>query len=75
MGDFHPVCPKCDKAMDRGHVPDVAHGQVLQSNWAPGEPASRRFFGGIKFDYDSQLPLIAYRCPKCGYVELYARAG
>ena len=73
MADFHPVCPKCDKPMDRGHVPDFGYGQILQSGWAPGEPESRRFVGGIKYEADEQIPLIAYRCPACGYVEFYAR--
>ena len=73
MPDFHPRCPKCDKAMDRGHIPDVAHGAVLQLSWAPGEPAARRFIGGIKYDADKVTPLTGYRCPTCGYVEFYAR--
>ena len=49
MADFHPRCPKCDEPMDRGHIPDAAHGQVLQSSWALGEPETRRFLGGIKY--------------------------
>jgi predicted nucleic-acid-binding Zn-ribbon protein len=28
--------------------------------------------GGIKVKTKEQIPLIAYRCPSCGYVELYA---
>ena len=59
--------------MDRGHVPDAAHGMVLMSSWAPGVPEVRRFFGGIKYSEDELIPLDAYRCSKCGYVELYAR--
>ena len=73
MGDFHPQCPKCDKPMDRGHVPDVAHGAVLQAGWAPGAPEPRRFIGGIKYRADEVIALTGYRCPTCGYVEFYAR--
>jgi hypothetical protein len=73
MADFHPVCPKCDKPMHRGHVPDAAHGRVLQSSWAPGEPKTRRFLGGITYHAGQLIPFIAYRCPSCGYVEFYAR--
>jgi DNA-directed RNA polymerase subunit RPC12/RpoP len=72
MTDSRPRCPKCQKPMDRGHVPDLAHGQILQSNWAPGEPERRRFFGGIKYNARELIPLSAYRCPSCGYVEFYA---
>ena len=73
MADVHPHCPKCDKAMERGYVPDVAHQTVLQLSWAPGEPEARRFFGGIKYQADKVTPLTGYRCPTCGYVEFYAR--
>jgi hypothetical protein len=77
MPDFHPLCPKCEKPMDRGHVPDITDGAARQSTWAPGEAVKRRFFGRvkIKYDPDEAIPLSAYRCPSCGYVELYARQG
>jgi hypothetical protein len=73
MADFHPQCPKCDKTMERGHVPDNGYGVVLQSSWAPGDPIARRFIGGIKYRPDDLIPMTAYRCPSCGLVELYAR--
>ena len=43
MGDFHPTCPKCATAMERGHVPDAAEGMSFPSAWAPGAPRHRRF--------------------------------
>jgi predicted nucleic-acid-binding Zn-ribbon protein len=67
-----PRCPKCQKAMEEGHVPDVGYGQVTQAGWARGAPEQRRYFGGIKANPKEQLPLTAFRCPSCGYVELYA---
>lgn len=73
MADFHPRCPKCDQSMDRGHIPDVAHGVVLPSGWAPGDPETRRFMGGIKYRKEGMIPFSAYRCPRCGLVEFYAR--
>jgi hypothetical protein len=75
MADFHPRCPKCDRPMDRGHVPDLSHGQVMESSWAPGEAEGRRFLGGIKYAASELIPFSAYRCPSCGYVEFYARLG
>jgi hypothetical protein len=65
-------CPKCQKRMDPGHIPDVAHGSVDPAGWTLGLPVPRRFLAGIKYNKKAQVPLIAYRCPKCGYVELYA---
>ena len=58
--------------MERGHIPDVGHGQVVLSSWAPGEPVRQRFFGGIKYRSKAVLPITAYRCTGCGYIELYA---
>ena len=73
MSDFHPQCPKCQKHMERGHIPDLAHGAVRESSWAPGDAVPQRFFGGIKYKAGETIPLSAYRCPTCGYIEFYAR--
>lgn len=74
MADFHPRCPKCDKIMDRGYVPDALdHASVVLAKWTPGVPEERRFLGGIKMHEEGGIPLTAYRCPGCGFVELYAR--
>jgi hypothetical protein len=67
-----PRCPKCQKTMERGHIPDVGHGRVYHTGWSRGEPEQQRFFGGIKFRPKEQVLLTAFRCPGCGYVELYA---
>ena len=58
--------------MDRGHIPDVTNSGVAQSGWAPGDPEVRRFVGGIKYHADEVIPILAYRCSACGYVEFYA---
>jgi hypothetical protein len=71
MGDVHRVCPKCQSAMERGYLPDIAHGMVMRASWNPGEPEVRRFIGGIKWKPKESLPVTAYRCVKCGFVELY----
>lgn len=74
MADFQPRCPKCDKVMDRGYVPDALdHASVVLPKWESGVPEQRRVLGGIKVRDDDGIPLTAYRCPACGYVELYAR--
>ncbi|MEP7066244.1 MAG: hypothetical protein ABI889_09450 [Gemmatimonadota bacterium] len=39
--DREPLCPKCDRPMERGFIADVAYGQVLQSNWTAGTPIRR----------------------------------
>ena len=72
MADFRPMCPKCSAVMERGHIPDMTYGSVLQSRWSRGDP-EKRFLGGIKWKRGAQIPMTAYRCAQCGYVELYAR--
>jgi hypothetical protein len=59
--------------MDPGHIPDLAHGMIAQSSWSPGLPEMRKYIGGIKYNKKTQYPIIAYRCARCGYVELYAQ--
>ena len=68
-------CPKCQKTMEEGHIPDVGRNTATQTAWSHGRAERRRFFGGIKFKPKEQIPLAAYRCPSCGYVELYAKGG
>ena len=64
-------CPKRNRPIKRGHIPDA--GQVLGSSWAPGAPRPRRFLGSVRYDGRTLVPLDAWRCSACGYVELYAR--
>lgn len=66
-------CPRCQKKMEPGHIPDLGHGVVVQSSWAAGMPRVRRFLGGIVYQKKQIVPMMAYRCPRCGYVELYAK--
>lgn len=75
MSDSEPTCSKCRASMNRGHVPDYAHGDVIarETVWSSGDPKPRRFQTGIKVDSDAEIPLMAYRCVACGYVEFYAR--
>lgn len=69
--NFHE-CPKCQRKMDPGHIPDITHGSVMQSSWVQGPATVRRFLGGIRYNRKLKVPIVAYRCPRCGYLELYA---
>ena len=59
--------------MDPGHIPDLSYGVVMHSSWTPGLPEMRKYVGGIKYNKKTQFPIIAYRCTRCGYIELYAQ--
>lgn len=65
------ACPKCDSEMVRGWLPDVMYGGIGVGAWAEGEPRNSFFFGTK--DPKKKIPMAAFRCSQCGYVELFAR--
>ena len=65
-------CPKCGRGMEQGFVLDNSHGTRIVSQWVAGAPL-KSFWLGTKVPNDKLLPIGAYRCSSCGYLELYAR--
>jgi hypothetical protein len=69
-------CPKCRERMQEGILPDFGDGAIArQSIWVEGKPAVGPlggFFGGLRLRGKAQLPITAFRCTSCGYVELSA---
>jgi hypothetical protein len=60
--------------MDTGYMQDLGYGLCVQVNWLSGEPEDRTFLGmknGIKYRKDG-LAVKAWRCGKCGLLELNA---
>ena len=57
----------------QGFVPDFAHGAVLVPGWQAGEP-KKSFLGIIKTKRKEAVPIGAFRCSKCGFLEFYADA-
>jgi hypothetical protein len=58
--------------MDRGFVLDNTHGGRHVTQWAAGAPR-KSFWVGTKLPEEALVPMGAYRCSSCGYVEFYAR--
>jgi Domain of unknown function (DUF6487) len=71
MAEEH-TCPKCRGRMEEGYVPDWTNSQILQSRWFPGQPEPGLW--GLKGVSGSEkgIPVTAYRCAECGYLEAYA---
>ena len=66
-------CPKCQGRMERGYVPDAAHqGNPHIPNWNRGEPSKHWWHGLKSSEPGVTLPLAAFRCTGCGFVEFYA---
>lgn len=69
-----PTCLVCHKEMELGFVTDLAHGNVVSlPRWCPGDP-NPSFWGGEAkaAQREAGLRVVAYRCPECEALRLYA---
>jgi predicted nucleic-acid-binding Zn-ribbon protein len=66
------VCPKCKNKMIHGFVPTYFHNNLEITNWCEGIP-KKSFLGGVDSQSDVNIPIGAFRCKNCGYLELYAK--
>ncbi len=66
------TCPKCRGEMAQGWVVDNTYGGRTPSEWAPGAPRDS-FWTGTKLPEGEMVPIGAFRCTSCGYLEFYAR--
>jgi hypothetical protein len=66
-----PKCPKCQRAMQKGYLPDATYGGVVLGTWVEGE-VETGFLGAIKLKGNARRTITTYRCTSCGYLESYA---
>ena len=66
-----PQCPKCDGQMAQGFIPDHIPGGRFVGAWHEGQP-EKSFWVHTKASDSGGLPIGAFRCKACGYLELYA---
>ena len=76
MNNEKMQCPKCKGEMVQGFVPDYTLGGALVIGWVAGHPKKSlwiktkapvgKLIGG--------LPIGAFRCEKCGFLEFYSDA-
>ena len=65
-------CPKCKGEMVQGFVPDFySHGAALVGGWHEGQP-KKSFWTMAKARRSEGLPIGAFRCQKCGFLEFYS---
>jgi hypothetical protein len=64
-------CPKCNSPMQQGFVQDKGLNMRYVSQWAAGPP-QKSFWLGTN-PPDNLIPIGAFRCKSCGYLESYAR--
>jgi len=68
-----PVCLVCQVPMERGFITDLGAAGVMVPRWCEGEPQASWISGTIKnAQYKDGIDVIAFRCPKCEALRLYA---
>ena len=68
-------CPKCGRRMQPGFLLDSKHGDRRgATEWVEGLP-EKSFWMGLKIKGRQVLPVTAFRCERCGFVESYALPG
>lgn len=75
--DGHPAaraCGKCGGRMERGFAAEHSQNRFSPVKWHPGAP-ERSWTGMYKIDRKQLRDMIAYRCGRCGLVEIYAGQG
>ncbi len=66
-------CPKCGGRMAQGFVVDFHQGgSRLVSRWVEGAPQKSFWHGTTAADIKG-VPIGAFRCEGCGFLESFAR--
>ncbi len=65
------ACPKCQGTMSEGVLVDNGYYAYTVGAWQAGAPVVSRWTG-LKVNKKALIPTTAYRCGRCGFVELYA---
>ena len=71
MSNASQNCPKCNGQMEQGFVLDKGLNMQYVSQWAAGPPQKSFWLGTSP--PANLIPIGAFRCGLCGYLESYAR--
>jgi hypothetical protein len=65
-------CPKCEGPMVQGYIPDFFHHSASGvGGWQEGPP-KKSIWKGTKASLSGGVPIGAFRCKGCGFLEFYA---
>jgi hypothetical protein len=67
----HPTCLVCQKKMEHGFTLDNGFTGESIPRWYPGEP-KELLLGSLARPKHPGCIIIAYRCPECKALRLYA---
>jgi hypothetical protein len=68
------TCSKCSVHLQEGFLLETTRNSRTATQWVEGMPVTS-FWTGLRLKGRTRLPVIGYRCPRCGLLELYAPAG
>ena len=71
MSEEKLLCPKCKGGMVQGFVPDYSHAAIFVGSWQEGKP-KKSFWTVAKAPRSAGIPIGAFRCEQCGFLEFYA---
>lgn len=64
------TCPKCGSPMTTGFLLERDQG-AKTTEWIEGDP-EKSVWTGLKLKGRRRFPVVADRCERCGFLELYA---
>jgi len=64
------TCPKCGSPMTTGFLLDHKD-HPRETEWIEGTP-EKSFWSGLNLKNRRRFPVVADRCERCGFLELYA---
>ena len=64
------ICPRCGNPMTTGYLLDNSQAPK-PLEWVEGAP-EKSFWSGVKLKGRRRFPVVADRCERCGFLELYA---
>jgi hypothetical protein len=64
-------CPQCQGELVQGFIPDYSREAKYVSSWVEGQPKTSPF-SYTKVPLGGGIPIAAFRCKGCGYLEFYA---
>jgi len=67
------TCPKCSVQLQEGFILEQARHGRGATEWVEGK-AVKSFWTGVELRGRARLSVATFRCPRCGFLELYAPA-
>ena len=64
-------CPRCQGSMSEGVIAEKGDAGWQIASFLPGPPTVSRWFG-LKVRKKDLVPIKAWRCGRCFYLETYA---